>query len=44
MGFKETGCKSMDWIHMAQDRIQWWDLVKTVMNFRCSQKEGIIST
>jgi hypothetical protein len=22
----------VDWIHLAQDRIQWWALVKAVMN------------
>jgi hypothetical protein len=23
-----------DWIHMAQDRDRWWDLVNTVMNLQ----------
>jgi hypothetical protein len=22
----------MDWIHLAQDKVQWWDVVKTVTN------------
>jgi hypothetical protein len=26
----------VDWIHLAQDRDQWWALVKTVMNFQVS--------
>jgi hypothetical protein len=21
---KETGCETVDWIHLAQDRDQWW--------------------
>jgi hypothetical protein len=27
---KETD--GVDWIHQAQDRVQWWALVNTVMN------------
>jgi hypothetical protein len=23
---------SVDWIHLAQDRVQWWDFVNMVMN------------
>jgi hypothetical protein len=26
MNVKETGCKGVDWIHLTQDRIQWWIL------------------
>jgi hypothetical protein len=26
-------CEDVDWIHLAQDRIQWRVLVNTVMNF-----------
>lgn len=29
---KETGFEEEDWIHLAQDRIQWWFLVNVVMN------------
>jgi hypothetical protein len=29
---RETWWKSVDWIHLAQDREQWRALVKTVMN------------
>jgi hypothetical protein len=31
MYLKETVCEGVDWIHMAQDREQWWDLVNIVM-------------
>jgi hypothetical protein len=26
--------ESVDWIHLAQDRDQWWAYVNTVMNFQ----------
>jgi hypothetical protein len=32
MDLKEIVWASMDWIHVAKDRDQWQDLVKTVMN------------
>jgi len=25
-------CESVDWTDLAQDRVKWWALVKTVMN------------
>jgi hypothetical protein len=31
---RETGCRGMDWIYLAQDRDQWRALVNTVMNLR----------
>jgi hypothetical protein len=31
---KETRCEVVDWIHLAQDKDQWWAAaVNTVMNF-----------
>jgi hypothetical protein len=33
MDLREIGWDSVDWIHLAQDRGQWWVLVDTVMNF-----------
>jgi len=30
----------MDWIHVAQNRDQWWALVNTVMNLRLLQQAG----
>jgi hypothetical protein len=29
---REMGWKSVDWIHLTQDRDQWRSLVNTVMN------------
>jgi hypothetical protein len=31
MYLKEMGYEAVDWIHMAQDRVQWRILVSTVM-------------
>jgi hypothetical protein len=27
-------CEGVNWIHLAQDRVQWWVLVQMVMDFR----------
>jgi hypothetical protein len=32
MYFREMGWKVVDWMHVVQDRDQWWVLVSTVMN------------
>jgi hypothetical protein len=32
MDLQEVGCEGVDWIHLAQDRDQWWALVDLVMN------------
>jgi len=32
--------QSVDWIHLPQDRIHWWDLVTTVMNLYIPYKAG----
>jgi hypothetical protein len=34
MGFREIGIDGTNWIHLAQDRVQWWAFVNTVMNLR----------
>lgn len=34
MDIKETRCNNMEWIYLAQNRNQWWDLVNTVMKVR----------
>jgi hypothetical protein len=31
---REMGCDGMDWIDLAQDRVQWKALVNMVMNLR----------
>jgi hypothetical protein len=32
MFLRETGWECMEWMHLAQDRDQWWTLVNPVMN------------
>jgi hypothetical protein len=34
MDLRETGCGSVEWHQLAQDRDLWWALVNTVMNLR----------
>jgi len=34
MGIGEIGWKVLDWMHLAQDRDQWWAVVHTVINVR----------
>jgi hypothetical protein len=34
MNLGETGWAVVEWIHQAQDRVQWRTLVNTVMNFQ----------
>jgi hypothetical protein len=34
MGLRDTKCEGVDWIHLAQGRDQWRDLVNTVANLR----------
>jgi transposase len=31
MGLREIGINGANWIQLAQDRIQWWTCVNTVM-------------
>jgi hypothetical protein len=33
---RETGIDETNWIQLAQDRVQWWTFVHTVMNVRVS--------
>jgi hypothetical protein len=32
MDLNEVAWEGVDWIHLTQDRDQWWGLVNTVMN------------
>jgi hypothetical protein len=31
---REIGWESVNWMHLTQDRDQWWALVNMVMNLR----------
>jgi hypothetical protein len=34
MGVRKKVWKSVDWMHLAEERDQWWTVVKTVINLR----------
>jgi hypothetical protein len=34
MDLREIGIDGANWIRLAQDRVQWWASVNTVMNLR----------
>jgi hypothetical protein len=34
MDLRKTGIDGVSWIQLAQDRVQWWACVNTVMNLR----------
>jgi hypothetical protein len=34
MDLREIGIDEANWIRLAQDRVQWWAFVNTVMNLR----------
>jgi hypothetical protein len=38
MNLTEVGWGGMDWVELAQDRVQWKALVNTVMNLRVQKK------
>jgi hypothetical protein len=35
--FRDTALEGVDWMHLTEDRDQWWALVNTVMNLRFSK-------
>jgi hypothetical protein len=41
MYFQEVKCEGMEWIHVAQDRDIWRELVNAVMNHRVQKILGI---
>jgi hypothetical protein len=34
MDLREIGWEGADWMHLAEDKGQWWDLLNVVMNLR----------
>jgi hypothetical protein len=40
MDLWEIRWEGVDWIHLAQDRVQWRVLLKTVMNFQAAYNVG----
>jgi hypothetical protein len=34
MAPREMGLEDVDWIHLAQDKEEWWELANMVMNLR----------
>jgi hypothetical protein len=40
MDCKEVGWEGVDWIHLVQDKDQWWALVNIVINLRVPYKAG----
>jgi hypothetical protein len=41
MDLRETGIDGANWIRLAQDRVQWWGFVNTLMNLRVPYESGI---
>jgi hypothetical protein len=41
MCLKETGREGVDWIHLAQDRVKWRDLMKKVMDLVFHKRRGM---
>jgi hypothetical protein len=40
MDLRDTGWEDVDWMHLAEDRVQWKALVNTVINIRISYMAG----
>jgi hypothetical protein len=40
LGQRETGYEFVDWVCLAQDRVQWWALVNTVVGLWVPQNVG----
>jgi hypothetical protein len=38
MYHKEIGWESVGWVHLANDRDQWWAVVSTVMSLQVPKK------
>jgi hypothetical protein len=37
----KMGCESVDWIELAQDRLQWWTSMKKVITFKVTLRKEI---
>jgi hypothetical protein len=44
MDLKETGTEVSDWLKLYEDRVQWRDLVNTVMNFQAKKARNSLSS
>jgi hypothetical protein len=42
MDLRELGIDEANWIRLAQDRVQWWAFVNTVMNLRVPYRKQVI--
>jgi hypothetical protein len=40
MNLNEIGWECVYWIHLAQDRYQWWAVANMIMSLRVPQKAG----
>jgi hypothetical protein len=41
LNLKETGWEHMDFIHLVQEKDQWWALLNTVLNLEAHKMEVI---
>jgi len=39
-GLIQTGCERVDWIHMAEGRVNWWTVLNTVTKILFPQTVG----
>jgi hypothetical protein len=39
---REIGIDWVNWVRQAQDRVQWWAFVNTVMNFRFRKESRLL--
>jgi hypothetical protein len=42
MDLGKMGIDGANWIRLAQDRVQWWAFVSTVMNLRFHKESGLL--
>jgi hypothetical protein len=41
MGLREIRLEGMDWIHLAQDKNQWWAVVNRAMKLLLHKRRGV---